>query len=75
MELMWIMTKPLWKTGNTVIMYIGFCVLKGVIGIYDKRVYGSAVVKERIYWPSGIYGNQINAHLKKLNRWAWRFFL
>ena len=33
--------------------------------MYDGGVYVSVVVKSCICWPSGIYGNQINDHLKK----------
>ena len=62
MALMWRMTKPLWVTGKAVIMDIVFYVLKGLIGMYDRGVYDSEVVKKRRYWPSGIYGDQINAH-------------
>ena len=65
MLLVWMMTKPLWVTGKTMIMDSGFFVLKGMIVMYYIGVYGSTVAKKRIYWPSGIYGNQINAHLKK----------
>ena len=45
------MTKPLWGRGKTVIMDSGFCVLKWFIGIYERELYGSAVVKKRRYWP------------------------
>ena len=41
------------------------CVLKGLIGLYEIGVYGSAVVKNRRYWPPGIYGDQINYHFEK----------
>ena len=65
MALMWMMTKPLWVTGKTVIMESGLCVLKVLIGIYKRGVYGSLVAKKRRYWPGGIYGYQINAHFEK----------
>ena len=42
-----------------------FCVLKGLIGMYGKGVYYSAVVKKRRYLPAGIYQDQTNAHFFK----------
>ena len=65
MLLIWNMNKPLWVTGKTVIIESGFCVLKGFIGMYGRGVYGSAGANKRIYWPSGIYVDQINAHFNK----------
>ena len=61
MALMWRMNKPMWVTGNTVITDSGFCVLKFLISMYDRGVYGSSVVMKRRCWLSGIYGDQINA--------------
>ena len=43
-------------------MVIGFCVFIGFISIYEIGVYGISLVKKCRYWPSGIYGYQINAH-------------
>ena len=54
MELMWKMTKPLRGTGKTVIMDSGLFLLKGLVGMYEIEVCGSAVVKNRSYWPQGI---------------------
>ena len=65
MALMWSMIKPLWVTGKMVSMNISFCVLKGLIGMYNRGVNGSTVVKKRGYQPSGIYGDQINVHFEK----------
>ena len=59
---MWGTTKQLWRTLNKVITESGFCVLKGLVYIYDRVVYGSSLVKNCIYWPTGIYVDQINAH-------------
>ena len=62
MALMCMMNKSLWVTGKKVIMYSCFYVLKGFIGVYYIGFYGSRAVKKCNYWPSGIYGDQINAH-------------
>ena len=62
MALMCRTTKPLRGKGKMVIMDSGFCVLKVLVGIYERGVYGISVTKKRIYWPEVIYGDQINAH-------------
>ena len=56
------MTKPLWVTGNTYIMDISLCVLKGLVGILDIGIYGSLLVKKFRNWKTCIYGYEINAH-------------
>ena len=35
------------------------------LGVYDRGLYGTTVVKQRIYWLSEVYGDQINAHFEK----------
>ena len=64
MELVGRMTKPLCLTGKRVIMDSGFFVLKWLIGMYEKRVNGSSVVKKCRYLIAGIYCYQINSHSK-----------
>ena len=44
----------------------GFSVLKGLLGVFERGVYGSALVKKHIYWPTGTYGEYINAHFEKI---------
>ena len=39
MALMRRMNKPLWETGNVVIMDGGFCVLKGFLLVYMREVF------------------------------------
>ena len=51
MEMMWIMTKPLWVTGNMRITVSGFSILNGLIGMYERGVYVSALLKKCIYFP------------------------
>ena len=59
-SLVWIMPKPLWGTRKTVIIYSGFFVLKLLIGMYERGVYGILLVKKRRYYPLGIFEDQIN---------------
>ena len=68
MSLIWRMNKLLWGTGKMVIVFNGFCVIKGLIGMYDIGVYGSAVAKTCRYRPAGIYGDRTNGNFEKKNR-------
>ena len=43
----------------------GFSVLKGLIGMFQRGVYGSALLKKRRYCTGGICGYQINVHCAK----------
>ena len=43
--LMFRLTRVLWGTGKAVIMYIGFCFLKGLLEVRKGGVYGSALIK------------------------------
>ena len=38
-----------------------FYVLRGLIGIFEISVFGSSFMKKRRYWPTGIYGDGVNA--------------
>ena len=46
-------------------MDCGFCLLKGLIGMYEIGIYGSALVKKCRYWLLVINENQTNAHFEK----------
>ena len=65
MSLMWNMKKPLWETGKTVITNSGFCMLRGFIGMFERGLYRSELVKKHRYRPTGIYRYGINAHFYK----------
>ena len=54
------LTRALWSTGKAVIMDGGFCVLKGLLEMRKRGVYGSTLIKKRCYWPSGVHGDGIN---------------
>ena len=55
-------TRPIWNFENVVIMGSCFCVTKGLVEIYNKRVLGAALIKKIIYWPANIKGDSIDAH-------------
>ena len=42
------------------IMDRGFFVLKGLIDMYERGVYGISVANKHIYWPAEIYEDQID---------------
>ena len=44
MEFMFRMKKQLWVTGKMLVMGSGFCVLKVLIGVFDRELHGSELV-------------------------------
>ena len=46
MSLMRRVTKPLWGTGNKVLVDNGFCVLRGLVGVFEIIIYVSALAKK-----------------------------
>ena len=46
------MTNTMFGTGKAVVMYSVFCVIKGIVVIIAHGVYGTAVIKKKIYWPN-----------------------
>ena len=54
------LTRARWSTGKAVIIDSGLCVLKGLLEMRKRGVYGSALIKKRRYWPSGVHGDGIN---------------
>ena len=62
MKLMCNMTKLLWGTGKTYIMYSSLFVLKGLVGMLDIGIHGILLAKKFRNWKTGIHGYEINAH-------------
>ena len=54
-----LLTRELWSTGKSVIIDSGFCVLKGLMEMRKRKVYGGELIKKRCYWPKGGYGDGI----------------
>ena len=65
------MTKPLWIIGKTIIEDSILCVLKGLIGMFERGVYVSASENKRRYLTTEMYEYKIIAHCKIKNRRAW----
>lgn len=53
------LTKNIWSTGKVIILDSGFCVLRGIIELYKKGVFASAMIKKRRYWPKDVPGGEI----------------
>ena len=62
---MWRMKKPVWVRGKTGIMYSDLCVLEGLVGMFERVSYASSLVEKHRYWPTGIYGDDINVNGEK----------
>ena len=62
MSLICIMKKSLWGTGKKFIMDSGSCEFRGFIDLFERGLYGIALVNNNIYWPTGIYGDGIITH-------------
>ena len=55
------MTNPLFGTGKAVVKDSGFCVMKGLVGMLSRGVYGTTVIKKKRYWPKYYKGDSIEA--------------
>ena len=47
------LTRAPWSTGMAVIMDSGFYVLRGLLEMRKRGVYGNVLIKKRCYWPRG----------------------
>ena len=45
------LTKPIWGTSWLVILDSGFCVLDGIIALWNEDIFASALIKKRKHWP------------------------
>ena len=62
--LMLLLTRALCSTGKAVIMDRGFFVFKVLLKTRNRGVYGGALIKNRLYWPRGGYGDAINDYFR-----------
>ena len=54
----------MWGTYKCVILDSGFAVLNTLIELKKVGVFWSIVVKKKRFWPKGVAGDEINAHMK-----------
>ena len=52
----------IWITRDPCSMDRNFCVLRSILEIIKRGVYGIALVKKRCYWPGGVHGDVINKY-------------
>lgn len=57
------MTEELSTTGRVVVMDSAFCVMSAIYQLYKRGLYTATVAKKRAYWPRGIPGDEVNAHM------------
>ena len=57
-------TKILWGTLKAVVTDNGFCVMEGFISIFEKGVFGLALIKKWCYWPKGVPAEDIIWHIQ-----------
>lgn len=58
------MKKPIWNSGTVLVLDSGFCVLKAFADLVDCGIYAGSLIKKRCYWPKGVPGDSIGAHMK-----------
>ena len=66
-SLMLRMCRPIFVSGNDVVLDSGFNVAKGITYIEAKSVYLEALIKKRRYWPKGVLGDLIEVHFEYKN--------
>ena len=57
----------LWSTGKVVVMDSGLCVLKWILEVRNRGVYGSELIKKRWYCHRGFHGDGINEYPSQKN--------
>ena len=63
-SLMLRMCKPIFGTGEAVVLDSGFCVDIGITELESKGVYAGAIIEKRRYWPKGVPGGLIDTHFQ-----------
>ena len=63
-SLMLRMGGPIFGSGKAIVLYIVFCVAKGITYLKDKGVYVADLINKRRYWPKGIPGDLLDTHFE-----------
>ena len=58
------MCRPIFGSGEAVVLDSGFCVAKGITEIEAKGIYMEDLIKKRRYWPKGLPGDLIDAYFE-----------
>ena len=56
--------KPIFGSGNAVVLDSEFFVSEVITGIKAEGVYVTDLIKKRRYWPKGLPGDHIYNHLE-----------
>ena len=54
--------KAVWGTGKVFVLDSRFCVLKAIIKLKKKGLFGATLIKKRHYWPKHVPGDEIIQH-------------
>ena len=54
----------LYVTEKVLVMNSGFCVSRGIDELKREGVYGASLIKNKKYWPEGVPGATIDAHVE-----------
>ena len=58
------MCRPIFVSGEAVVLDSRFCVAKGITEIEAKYFYAVALIKNRRYWLKGVPGDLIDTHFE-----------
>ena len=58
------MCKTIFVTGNDVVLYSGFSLVKGITNLEAKGVYVGPLIKKRCYWLKEVPGDLMDTHFK-----------
>ena len=58
------MCRPIFGSGEAVVLGSIFCVAKVITGLESKGVYAEALIKKQRYWPKGVPGGIYDTHFE-----------
>ena len=58
------MCRPIFVSGDDVVLDSVFCVTKVIADIEAKGFYAAALIKKRRYWPKGVPGDLLDTHFE-----------
>ena len=58
------LTKPIWGSSKVVVLDSGFCVLKGIVELWEKDIFAAALIKKCHYWLKVVKGEDIKEYFR-----------
>ena len=56
------LTRSIWGSSRVLVLDSGICVLKEIVELRKKGIFGAALIKKRQYWPRHVDGEMIKNH-------------